>query len=109
MFTHSTEIQPKPASFIEPSQKIQDQIMPALRLQKELFCDVTSIETIWSTASKKTYRETEEALETRQRTGYRWTLKMLSGLIGSVAVRSISEVPVAQFKPKHKPAEHFFV
>lgn len=67
--------------------------MPALRLQKG-FCDgVTSIDTIWLTAIEDTRWETQEDAEIYQQTGYRETLKMLSGVLDAEPVTSIFEAP----------------
>ena len=92
MFTHRAKIQLKPNSFIELSQKIHNQIMSALRLQKGFCSGVTSIDTIWLTAIEETSWETKEDAEIYQRDGYPETLKTLYGLTDSEPVTSIFEV-----------------
>jgi len=109
MFTHRAQIQLKPNSFIELSQKIQNKIMPALRLQKGFCHGVTSIDTIWLTAIEETHWETIEDAEIYQRTGYPETLKMLYGLIDSEPVTSIFEVSSSKFNRSKKPLDHLFV
>jgi hypothetical protein len=92
MFTHRAKIQLKPNSYIELSQKIKDEIMPALRLQTG-FCDgVTAIDTFWMTATEDTRWETREDAETYQLTGYPETLKTLSAVIDAEPATSIFEV-----------------
>jgi hypothetical protein len=103
MFTHRAKIQLKPNSFTELSQKIEDQIMPALRLQKGFCHGVTSIDTIWLTATEDTRWETMEDAETYQRTGYPETLKSLSGVLDAEPVTSIFEVSDAGSDRSRKP------
>ena len=98
MFTHRARIQLKPNSYTELSQKIQNQIMPALRLQKGFCTGVTSIDTIWLMAIEDTNWETKEDAEIYQRTGYPETLKILFGLIDSEPVTSIFEIPDSGIK-----------
>ena len=103
MFTHRAKIQLKPNSFIELSQKIHNQIMPALRLQKGFCSGVTSIDTIWQTAIEDTSWETKEDAETYQRNGYPETLKILYGLTDSEPATSIFEVSDSVTNPSKKP------
>lgn len=103
MFTHRAKIQLKPNSFIELSQKIHNQIMPALRLQKGFCSGVTSIDTIWLMAIEDTSWETKEDAEIYQRAGYPETLKMLFGLTASEPATSIFEVPDPVIKESGKP------
>lgn len=103
MFTHRAKIQLNPDCFIELSQKIHNQIMPALRLQKGFRGGVTSIDTIWLTAIEDTSWETEEDAEIYQRDGYPQTLKILYGLIGSEPATSIFEVSGPGIKASRKP------
>lgn len=103
MFTHRAKIQLNPNSFIELSQKIHNQIMPALRLQKGFCSGVTSIDTIWLTAIEDTSWETEEDAEIYQRDGYSETLKILYGLTASEPVTSIFEVSDSEIKASRKP------
>jgi hypothetical protein len=103
MFTHRAKIQLKPNSFIELSQKITDDIMPALRRQGGFCYGVTSIDTIWLTAIEDTLWETREQAETYQQTGYPETLKTLSGVLDAEPVTAIFEVSDAGFKQSQKP------
>ncbi|HEY8560369.1 MAG TPA: hypothetical protein VIL74_08320 [Pyrinomonadaceae bacterium] len=103
MFTHRAKIQLKPNTFTELSQKIHDQIMPALRLQKGFCAGVTSIDTIWLTAIGDTSWETEEDAKNYQRDGYPQTLKILRGLIGSEPATSIFEVSDSKIQASRKP------
>lgn len=91
MFIHRAKIQLKPNSFIELSQKIQHEIMPALHLQKSFCSGVTSVDTQWLTATEDTRWETKDDAETYQRTGYLETLKMLSEIIIAEPITSIFE------------------
>lgn len=102
MFTHRAKIQLKPNSFIALSQKIQIEIMPALRLQKGFCSGVTSIDTIWLTAIKETRWETKEDAETYQRTGYPQTLEMLLEVIEAEPVTSIYEASDSGFNQRKK-------
>jgi hypothetical protein len=109
MFTHRIQIRLKLNSFVELSQKIQNKIMPALRLQKGFCNGVTSIDTIGLTAIEETHWETKEDAEIYQRTGYPETLKMLYGLIDSEPVTSIFEISDSGFNRSKKPADYLFV
>jgi len=83
MFTHRAKIQLKPNSFIELSQKIQNRIMPALRLQQGFCSGLTSIDTVWLTAIEETSRDTKKDAEIYRRDDYPETLKILYGLTES--------------------------
>ena len=91
MFTHRAKIQLKSNSYIE-LQKIQKEILPALRLQKGFCSCVTSIDSFWSRATEDTCWETKAAAEIYQRTSYLETLKKLSEVITAEPVTSIFEV-----------------
>jgi hypothetical protein len=91
MFTHRAKIQFKPNTFLELSRKIQDEIMPALRLQKGFCSGVTSIDTQWSTATEDTVWETKEDAETYHLNGYPEIKKIISGISAAEPVISIFE------------------
>ena len=91
MFTHRVKIQLIPNSFINLSRKIQDEIMPALRLEKGFYSGTTSIDTFWLIATEDSLWKTKEDAETYHQTGYRKVLKMLSGVIVGEPVTSIFE------------------
>ena len=92
MFTHRAKIQLKSNSYIE-LQKIQKEILPALRLQKGFCQGVTSIDTIWLTAIEDTRWETRDDAENYERTGYPETLRLLSAVLDAEPETSIFEVP----------------
>jgi hypothetical protein len=106
MFTHRAKIQLKPNSYIK-LQKIQSEIMPALRLQKGFCSCVTSIDAFWSRATEDTCWETQEAAETYQRTSYPETLKMLAEVMTTVPVTSIFEAPNTASGPGKETPELF--
>jgi len=103
MFAHRVKIQLKPNSFIELFQKNQNQLMPALRPQKEFCTGLTLIDTIWLTAIKETSWETKDDAEIYQRTGYPEALKILYGLTHSEPVTSIFEISDSGIKQSKKP------
>lgn len=82
MFIHRAKIQLKPNSFINLSQKIKTEIMPALRLEKGFCSGVTSIDTSWSTATEDTRWETKEDAEAYALNGY----LVIKGIISEVSV-----------------------
>ena len=91
MFTHRAKIQLKPNSFTELSNKIQTEIMPALRLQKGFCSGVTSIDTEWSAATEDTRWETKEDAEAYHLAGYLETKKIISKISIAEPVTSIFE------------------
>lgn len=92
MFIHRAELLLNPNSHNFLSQKIEREIMPALRSQKGFLNGVTSIDTFWSTAIEDTFWETNADAEFYRQTGYPETLKMLSGLLAGAPSSSIFEV-----------------
>ena len=97
MFTHRAKIQLKPESFTALSRKIQNEIMPALRLQKGFCSGVTSIDPQWLSAIEDTSWETREDAEAYQRTGYLEILKMLPEVAAAEPITSIFEAPDPAF------------
>ena len=91
MYTHRVRIQLKPNSFIELSQKIQTEIMPALQLQKGFCSGVTSIDTKWSAATEDTLWETMEDAEAYDLVGYPEIKKIISKISIAEPVASIFE------------------
>jgi hypothetical protein len=91
MFTHRAKIQLEPNSFIELSRKIQDEIMPALRLQKGFCSGVTSIDTQWLTATEDTFWETKEDAEAYHLTGFPEIRKMVLEISAGEPATSIFE------------------
>jgi hypothetical protein len=106
MFTHRVRIQLKPDSFIELSRKIQQEIMPALRLQKGFCRGVTSIDTQWLTATEETFWKTKEDAENYHLTGYPAIRKIISGIIAAEPVASIYENPDSAFDQNGKPSSN---
>jgi hypothetical protein len=91
MFTHRVQMQLKANSFILLSRKIENSIMPFLRIQRG-FCDgVTSIIPDSSTATEDTYWNTEEDAEEYQQTGYLEVTKRLSEILIAEPITSIFE------------------
>ena len=82
MFVHRAKIQLKPDSFISLSRKIEDEIMPALRLEKGFCSGVTSIDTSWSTAIEDTHWKTKEDAKAYELNGY----LRIKGIISEVSV-----------------------
>ena len=91
MFTHRAKIQLEPNSFIELSRKIQNEIMPALRLQKGFCSGITSIDTQWLTATEDTFWETKEDAEAYHLTGFAEIRKMVLEISAGEPVTSIFE------------------
>jgi hypothetical protein len=91
MFVHRAKIQLKPFSFTSLSQKIQDLIMPLLRLQTGFCSGVTSIDTSWSTATEDTYWKTKQDAEAYELNGYLKVKKIISEVAVSDPETSIFE------------------
>ena len=107
MFTHRAKIQLNPHSFTALSRKIQNEIMPALRLQKGFCSGVTSIDPQWLSATEDTSWETKEDAEAYQRTGYVDILKILSEVVAAEPTTSIFEAPDPAFNQSKKTSENF--
>jgi hypothetical protein len=91
MFTHRAVIQLKPNSHNELSRKIQQEIMPALRLQQGFCSGVTSIDTQWSTATEDTRWESKEAAEAYHLNGFPAIRKIIADVGIAEPVTSIFE------------------
>ena len=92
MFTHRVQMQLKAESFILLSRKIENTIMPLLRLQTGFQDGVTSVAPERSTATEDTHWDTREAAEAYHSTGYLEVMKTLSEVIINAPVTSIFEV-----------------
>ncbi len=92
MYRHRAELLLKPNSFNFLSQKIEREIMPALRSRKGFLHGVTSIDTFWSKATEDTFWETKADAEFYRQTGFPETLEMLFGLLAEDPSCSLLEV-----------------
>jgi hypothetical protein len=91
MFTHRIRIELIPDSFTELSRKIQNDIMPMLRLQKG-FCDgLTFISPERGTATEDTRWQTKADAENYERNAYPQVLKTLSSVAKNKPTTAIFE------------------
>ena len=91
MFTHRAEIQLKNNSFILFSRKIDNKIMPLLRLQKGFQNGTTSVFPERSTAIEDTHWNTREDAEAYNQEGYLEVVDILSEVFAAAPVTSIFE------------------
>lgn len=94
MFIHRAKIQLRPNSFIELSRKIEQEIMPALRLKKGFCSGVTSIDTQWLTATEDTRWETRQDAEEYHLNGFPEIKEIISGIGAAEPTASIFEEPL---------------
>src|SRR6476620_10278937 len=93
MFTHRVQMQLKADSFTLLSRKIENTIMPLLRLQKGFQDGVTSVAPERSTATEDTHWSTKEDADAYQLDGYLKVMKSLSEVVSAPPVISIFESP----------------
>lgn len=93
MFKHQVKMQLRADSFILLSQKIDNTIMPLLRLQKGFNNGVTSVMPERSSATEDTFWNTKEDAEEYQRSGYLKVLETLAEVVSATPSSVISEVP----------------
>jgi hypothetical protein len=100
MFTHRVQMQLKADSFILLSGKIENTIMPLLRLQKGFHDEITLVTPEDSSATEDTHWNTKEDAFAYDRTGYWEVMKTLSDVITEAPITSIFEVPESAFDQK---------
>jgi hypothetical protein len=100
MFTHRVQMQLKADSFILLSRKIENTIMPLLRLQKGFQSGTTSVAPERSIATEDTHWNTKEDAFAYDRTGYWEVMKSLTDVVSAPPVTSIFEVAESSFDQK---------
>ena len=95
MFTRRVEMRLKADSYILLSRKIENTIMPLLRLQKGFHHGITSVAPERSTATGDTHWDTKEDAEAYHLTGYLEVVKTLSEVVSAAPTTSIFEVSAA--------------
>ena len=91
MFTHRVQMQLKADSFILLSRKIEDTIMPFLRVQKGFCKAVTNVAPERSLAIEETHWNTKQEAEDYHRAGYLEVMKALSEVIIAEPTATIFE------------------
>lgn len=105
IFIHRAKIRIKPNSFIELSRKMQNEIMPVLRLEKGYCSSNVSMDRQCAASIEDTYWETQEAAKHYQQTGFLKLLKTLSEITVGEPVTSIFESSETTFSQSKAAAK----